>query len=82
VTLHIFQSNQTPEMYGFTVDPSGANLPADEGPWVDAGTAIPLGTTMASTSPEIAKAIEANGFALVKGHSVSTVRIPKADIRP
>jgi hypothetical protein len=82
VTLHIFQSNQTPEMYGFTVDPSGANLPADEGPWVDAGTAIPLGTTMASTSPEIAKAIEANGFALVKSHSVSTVRIPKGDIRP
>jgi hypothetical protein len=82
VTLYIFQSTQTPEMYGFTTDPSGANLPAGDGPWVDAGTAIPLGTTMASTSPEIAKAIEANGFALVKSHSVSTVRIPKADIRP
>jgi hypothetical protein len=32
-----------------------------------AGDAIPLGTTMASTSPEIAQQIECNGYALVKG---------------
>jgi hypothetical protein len=82
VTLHIFQSTQSPELYGFTVDPGGANLPADDGPWEAAGDAIPLGTTMASTSPEIAQAVEANGYALVKGRSVSPTLIPEGEAKP
>jgi hypothetical protein len=56
--LHIFQSRKTPELFAFTVDETGQNLPPDDRPWEKAGNAIPLGTTMASTSPEIDRQIE------------------------
>jgi len=81
--LHIFQSAKMPELYGFTVDATGANLPVQDGPWEIAGNnALPLGTTMASTSPEIAHQIEHNGYALVKGHSVSQPHLRRNDSRP
>jgi hypothetical protein len=82
MSLHIFRSTQTPALYGFTVDPSGANLPADNGPWERAGNAIPLGTTMASTSPQIAEQIERRGYALVKGHTVSQPDVQRSDSAP
>src|SRR3954447_11236727 len=80
--LHIFQSAKMPELYGFTVDATGANLPVKDGPWEVAGNTIPLGTTMASTSPGIAHQIERNGYALVKGHSVSQPHLRRNDSRP
>jgi hypothetical protein len=82
MTLHVFYSTETPELYAFTTDPSGANLPSEDGPWQSAGNAIPLGATMASTSPEIAQQVELNGFALVKGHAVSPPLLRKTDSRP
>jgi hypothetical protein len=82
VTLHVFRSTRTPEMYGFTNDPKGVNLPTDDGPWEEAGAAIPLGTTMASTSPEVAQQIQRNGFALVKGHAVSQPHVRRTDSTP
>lgn len=69
-------------MFGFTVDDTGANLPVEEGPWEKAGNAIPLGVTMASTSPEIAQQIELNGYALVRGHSETPPNLRKGDSRP
>lgn len=82
MTLHIFQSQKTPEMFGFTADPIGTNLPAEDGPWERAGNAIPLGVTMASTSPEIAQQIERDGYALVKGHSVSPPHVRRTESKP
>ncbi len=82
MTLHIFQSNKMPELFGFTIDDTGANLPVEDGPWERAGNAVPLGTTMASTSPEIAQQIERNGYALVKGHSVSEPSVRKTESKP
>jgi hypothetical protein len=46
------------------------------GLWERADNAIPLGVTMASTSPEIAEQIERDGFALVKGHTVEPTPRP------
>jgi hypothetical protein len=82
MTLHIFQSPKTPEVFGFTVDDTGANLPIEGGPWEKAGNAIPLGATMASTSPEIAHQIELNGYALVKGHSASQPQVRRTESKP
>jgi hypothetical protein len=45
-------------LFGFTIDPLGNNLPVEDAPWQSVGNAIPLGITMASTSPEIDKQIE------------------------
>lgn len=47
-----------------------------------AGSAIPLGTTMASTSPEIAQQIGRNGNALVKGSTASQPNLRKKDSTP
>lgn len=82
MTLHLFQSTQTLELFGFTVDPTGSNLPAEDGPWERAANAIPLGTTMASTSPEIAQEVELNGYALVKGRTIAQPHLPKKDSTP
>jgi hypothetical protein len=82
MTLHTFQSRKTPSMFAFTIDETGANLPAEGGPWEKAGNAIPLGTTMASTSPEIAQQVEINGFALVKGHSDSQPQVRRTQSKP
>jgi hypothetical protein len=82
MTLHIFQSTKTPELFGFTIDPTGANLPAEDGRWESAGNAIPLGTTMASTSPKISQLIERNGFALVRGRSGDQPLVRRAETRP
>lgn len=32
-TLYYFRSEADPEVYGFTDDPAGAKLPAEQGPW-------------------------------------------------
>lgn len=82
MTLHIFQSSKMPELYAFTIDPSGANLPLEDAPWVRTGNAIPLGTTMASTSPQIAQQVERDGYALVEGSTVSEPRLRKGDSQP
>src|SRR4051794_34996186 len=52
------------------------------GPGKKSGNAIPLGTTMASTSPEIDRQIERNGYALVKGRSISQPHLPRGDSKP
>jgi hypothetical protein len=68
---HIFRSQKAPELFGFTADETGGNLPQEDGPWERAGNAIPLGTTMASTSPRFGRQIERDGYVLVKGHSAT-----------
>jgi hypothetical protein len=69
-------------MFGFTVDDTGANLPVQDGPWEKAGVAIPLGPTMASTSPAIAQQVEINGYALVQGHSDSQPQVRRTESKP
>lgn len=82
MTLHIFQSIGMPDLYGFTADATGSNLPGETGPWAAAGHAMPLGTTMASTSPEIDQEIERVGFALVKGRARSEPHVGISDSEP
>jgi hypothetical protein len=71
MALHVFQSAKKPQLYGFSANPTGLNLPSKDGPWESAGDAIPLSVIMASASPEISQQVERNGFALVEGHSTS-----------
>jgi hypothetical protein len=79
--LYVLQSAKISELYAFTVDATGANLPIEEGPWERAGNAIPLGATMAATSPQIAEQVRRNGYALVKGKSISA-RLSQKDSTP
>jgi hypothetical protein len=82
MTLHVYQSAKTPELFGFTTDPTGKNLPAEFGKWESVGDTIPIGTTMASTSTEIATQIKCSGFTLVKGHALSSQRLPQSEGPP
>jgi hypothetical protein len=82
MVLHIFQSKKAPNRFAFTIDETGANLPIGEGEWERSGTAIPLGVTMASTSPEIARQIEIDGYALVEGHSAAERHLPEGESTP
>lgn len=77
-----FQSAKDSNLFAFTIEPFGNNLPAVNAPWDSTGAAIPLGVTMASTSPEIAQEIELKGFALVQGHAVTQPRVKRTDSTP
>jgi len=79
---HIFQSQKTPELFGFTVDVTGENLPSEAGPWQRAGATIPLGAIMAATSPKIGQQIQLNGYALLKGYSTSAAHLYSVDVKP
>jgi hypothetical protein len=37
MTISLFHSTKEPGVFGFTVDPTGSNLPAQPGPWQSAG---------------------------------------------
>jgi hypothetical protein len=82
MTLHIFRSQKSSELFGFTIDDTGSNLPGEDGPWEKAGNAIPLGATMASTSPEIAKQVARGGYALVEGRSGSQPNVRRTESMP
>ena len=68
--LHTFRSKQTCTLCGLTVDPTGANLPKEDGPWYDLGTLISLAKTGAEMPTDITEEIERCGFALLKGDYV------------
>jgi hypothetical protein len=68
--LTLFRSTKDEHMFGFTVDPTGCNLPDEFGPWLKAG-----GNTSAqsyagssldglASSDPVIKAIERDGFYL------------------
>jgi DNA-binding XRE family transcriptional regulator len=72
--LYTFQSNRAPNIFGFTADPEGANLPVNKGLWYRTGSTVPLGLTMASTPAEIHEEIGRTGYALVKGYPIPPTR--------
>ena len=79
----LFRSAREPDVFGFTADPSGANLPEELGPWrrAGAGTAAQsyAGSSLdglASSDPVI-KAVERDGFYLARsGLTISAAAEP------
>ena len=71
--LTLFRSAKEPELFGFTADPTGSNLPDEFGPWRKAGedTAAQayagdsLDSGVASSDP-VMKAVERDGFYLTR----------------
>ncbi len=64
MALHIFQSVTKAEVYSFTLDASGKNLPQDFGPWVNADLGIPSATD--TPSAEIGRNIARCGYAIFR----------------
>jgi hypothetical protein len=70
--LTLFRSTTEPDIFGFTVDPTGSNLPDEFGPWRKAGEGIAARTHegnsfdgLASSDPVI-KMVEKHGFYLAR----------------
>lgn len=71
--LTIFQSVKEPDVFGFTADPTGGNLPPEIAPWRRAGTGTAAQTYAGSgLSDPVVKAVERDGFYLAR----SGVAIP------
>lgn len=81
--LSLFRSTKEPDIFGFTTDPTGSNLPDEFGPWQKAGEGTPsqayAGSSfdgLASSDPVI-KAVERDGFYLARsGLSISAASKP------
>ena len=83
MTIFLFRSAKEPDVFGFTADPAGANLPAELGPWHKSGTGTAAqsyaGSSLdglASSDPVI-KAVERDGFYLARsGLTISSAAEP------
>jgi hypothetical protein len=68
--LTLFRSAKDTDIFGFTSDPAGCNLPDELGPWCKAGNSAQIyaGTSLdglASSDP-VRKAVERDGFYLAR----------------
>ncbi len=70
--ISLFRSAKEPEVFGFTPDPTGSNLPDEFGPWERAGRGTAAQTYagdsldgLASSDPVI-KAVERDGYYLAR----------------
>jgi hypothetical protein len=72
MAISLFRSTKAPDVFGFTSDPTGSNLPDEFGPWRSAGTAT-AAQAYASNSLEglalsdpVLKAVERDGYYLAR----------------
>lgn len=75
--IHLFRSLKEPDVFGFTGDAAGVNLPAELGPWTAAGAGGPLGTGPGDRiisyghSGPIFVAIQRDGFYVARSETLS-----------
>ena len=70
--ISLFRSSKEPDVFGFTADPTGGNLPDELGPWHVAGSGTAAQAyagsrldRLASFDP-VVKAVERDGFYRLK----------------
>jgi hypothetical protein len=69
-TISLFRSATEPDVFGFTNDPAGANLPSELGPWNKAGSAATAQIRAAcsveglASSDPVIEGVEREGFYL------------------
>jgi hypothetical protein len=72
VKLTLFRSTKEPDIFGFTSDPTGNNLPGQFGPWFKAGEGSPAQTYAGdcleglALSDPVIRAVEHEGFYLAR----------------
>jgi hypothetical protein len=73
MNLTLFRSTKEPDVFDFTADPTGQNLPGELGPWRKAGegsaaqTHAEDGLGGIPLSDPVIKAVERDGFYLARG---------------
>ena len=70
--LTLFRSTKDPDVFGFTIEPTGCNLPDALGPWLKAGDGTSAQTYAGSSldglasSDPVVKAVDRDGFHLAR----------------
>ena len=70
--LTLFRSTKDPDVFGFTADPTGSNLPDEFGPWPKAGEGTAAqayaGDSLGgiASSDPVVRAVERDGFYLAR----------------
>ena len=73
--LSLFRSTKEPDTFGFTVDPTGRNLPAKFGIWEKYGEAIQTGTGAGLGSSEmVLRMIERDGFYVTRSGEMTVTQ--------
>jgi hypothetical protein len=69
--FYLFQSGSDPDLFGFTADASGANLPDQLKPWQKIGGALNVyrgeAVTSVGSASVIIDAVQRDGFYLARG---------------
>lgn len=79
MSLHVFRSVNAARLYGVTIDPTGANLPLEDGPWESAGDLLRLDQGAGLASSTLGSDIVRQGYALLPEDAVHTVKSKDAD---
>jgi hypothetical protein len=68
--VYRFQSTKRLDVFGFTAEETGSNLPDDLGPWapLESG-AVPTGSDVGASKPIVA-AVKRDGFYLTRSETV------------
>jgi hypothetical protein len=72
MAISLFRSTKEPDLFGFTADPTGANLPAEFAPWQKSGVETAAQAYAGSSleglaaSDPVVKAVERDGFYLAR----------------
>jgi hypothetical protein len=82
--LTLYRSTKEPDVFGFTADPTGNNLPDEFSPWQKAGEGSPAqnyaGDSLGgiASSDPVLKAVEHDGFYLARsGVKITPSREPE-----
>jgi hypothetical protein len=83
MNIYLFRSTKEPDIFGFTADSTGGNLPDEFGPWRAAGGGSAAQAYAGSSldgqaaSDPVVKALERDGFYLARsGLTISTAPEP------
>jgi hypothetical protein len=85
--INLFQSDADPEVFGFTRDPTGQNLPARFAPWRKASHAgsLYLGTGESSAElgakDPVIRAVQTKGYYLVETRTIQPLERWKRSMR-
>ena len=73
--LHVFRSGREPDVFGFTPDATGMNLPAEYGPWIALKGAMEVVPTASlvgvGASGPVFAGIERDGFYVARSDVIT-----------
>jgi hypothetical protein len=86
MAISLFRSGKAPDVFGFTADPTGGNLPTEFAPWEMAGSGTAAqsyaGTSLdgLALSDPVIRAVARDGFYLARSGLTIVAEVPDETI--